>query len=299
MGSRISLRDDFDGGTLRRLAKQSSDANRMRRSLALASIYDGGKRLEAARIGGVTLQIVRDWVLRFNSEGSEGLVDRKPPGAVPKLTPEHRTALARIVEDGPIPAVHGVVRWRIKDLVVWLHEEFGLSVAESTVRGTLKDMGFVKLTARPRHHGQNEDALEAFKKRFPAELKALKARLGLRTPVEIWWQDEARVGQKTKITRQWAHKGTRHVAPKDRRTKSVWIFGAICPAAGLVVLRCNTAMMQLHLDEISAHVAPGAHAVLIMDRAEWHMTGKLQVPDNITILHLPPKAPELNPVENV
>lgn len=140
-------------------------------------------------------------------------------------------------------------------------------------------------------------------KSFPAELEAFRARLGPQTPVEIWWQDEARVGQKTKITRRWARKGTRPVVPKDQRTKSAWIFGAIFPdrgtGAGLVVPRCNTAMMQLHLDKISAHVAPGAHAILMMDRAGWHMTGKLQVPNNITILPLPPKAPELNPVENI
>lgn len=93
--------------------------------------------------------------------------------------------------------------------------------------------------------------------------------MGLQTPIEIWWQDEARVGQKTKITRRWSRKGTRPVAPKDQRTKSAWIFGAICPArgvgAGLVLPRCNTAMMQLHLDEIATHVAPGAHALLMMD----------------------------------
>ncbi|MBG6206261.1 transposase [Labrenzia sp. EL_126] len=93
------------------------------------------------------------------------------------------------------------------------------------------------------------------------------------------------------------------MAQKDQRTKSAWIFGAICPqrgiGAGLVVPRCNTPMMQLHLDEIAAQVAPGAHALLMMDRAGGHMSGKLQVPDNITILPLPPKAPELNPVENI
>jgi len=164
MGVRIALREDYDAGLLRRLAKRSGDANQTRRLLALASIYDGCKRVDAARIGGVTLQIVRDWVLRFNAEGPEGLIDRKPPGAAPKLTAEHRAALAQIVEEGPIPAVHGVVRWRIKDLVAWLHEEFGVSVCETTVSGALKSMGFVKLTARPRHHGQNEHALVAFKK---------------------------------------------------------------------------------------------------------------------------------------
>jgi transposase len=106
-------------------------------------------------------------VLRFNAEGPDGLIDRKAPGAGAKLTDEHRAALARIVDEGPIPAVHGVVRWRIKDLVQWLYEEFGLSVSESTVRGALKKMGFVRLSARPRHYAQNQYALEAFKKTSP------------------------------------------------------------------------------------------------------------------------------------
>lgn len=93
------------------------------------------------------------------------------------------------------------------------------------------------------------------------------------------------------------------MAPRDQRTKSAYIFGAICPArgagAGLVLPRCNTAMMQLHLDEIATQVAPGAHALVLLDQAGWHITGKLRVPDNMTLLPLPSKAPELNPVENV
>jgi transposase len=174
MGSRVALRGDFDARGLRALAKRSDDASQTRRLLALAAIYEGAQRTEAAKIGGVTLQAIRDWVLRFNAEGPAGLIDRKAPGAVPKLTGAHRAALARIVDEGPIPAVHGVVRWRIKDLVLWLYEEFGLSVAESTVRGALKDMGFVKLSARPRHYAQNQYALEAFKKTSPPRWKRLR-----------------------------------------------------------------------------------------------------------------------------
>jgi len=134
-------------------------------------------------------------------------------------------------------------------------------------------------------------------------LGAIRARLPDNTAIEIWWQDEARIGQKTKLTRRWAPRGSRPRAPKDQRTKSAYIFGAICPGrgvgAGLVLPRCNTQAMQWHLDEISSQVAPGAHAVLIVDRAGWHTTGKLKVPSNITLLLLPPRAPELNPVENV
>lgn len=164
MGRAVRLRGDFGAAQLRGLAKASGEANQTRRLLALAVIYEGGRRTDAAKVGGVGLQVIRDWVLRFNAQGPEGLIDRKAPGAAPKLTEEHRAALARIVDEGPIPAVHGVVRWRIKDLVWWLHEEFALSVDETTVGRALKEMGYVKLTARPRHHAQNAFAMDAFKK---------------------------------------------------------------------------------------------------------------------------------------
>jgi transposase len=122
-------------------------------------------------------------------------------------------------------------------------------------------------------------------------------------PIEIWFQDEARIGQKNKITRRWARRGTRPSAPNDQRTSSAYIFGAICPAegkgAGLVLPSCNTEAMALHLAELSLAVAPGAHALVLLDQAGWHVSKKLPVPDNITLLSLPPKSPELNPVENI
>ncbi len=119
----------------------------------------------------------------------------------------------------------------------------------------------------------------------------------------MWWQDEARIGQQTKLTRRWAKRGTRPSAPKDQRRASAWIFGAICPAegkaAGLVMPYCNSETMSLHLEEISRHVAPGAHAVIILDQAGWHGSAALVVPPNITLMPLPPRCPELNPVENL
>jgi hypothetical protein len=122
-------------------------------------------------------------------------------------------------------------------------------------------------------------------------------------PIEIWFQDEARVGQKNKITRRWARRGTRPSAPHDQRTQSLYIFGAICPAegkaAGLVLPRCDTYAMALHLKEISCLVTPGAHAVVLLDQAGWHTSDKLPIPDNLTLMPLPAKSPELNPVENV
>ena len=123
------------------------------------------------------------------------------------------------------------------------------------------------------------------------------------TPVEIWFQDEARIGQKNGLVRQWARRGTRPRQPADQRYDNAYLFGAICPARGvgaaLALPYADTDMMQLHLDEISRNVAAGAHAVLLLDRAGWHTTAKLEVQANITPIFLPSRAPELNPVENV
>jgi len=160
----VPLRADFDAATLRDLARRSDDADQVRRLLALAAIYDGSSRTEAAAIGGVTLQIVRDWVLRFNAEGPAGLIDRKAPGQPRRLNPEQRAALAAAVERGPIPAVHGVVRWRVIDLCQWVVDEFEVTVSPQTLSRELRAMGYRKLSARPRHHAQSDGAIEAFKR---------------------------------------------------------------------------------------------------------------------------------------
>jgi transposase len=167
MATPIPLRDDFRASQLRSLARKTRDANQSRRLLALAEIYDGGSRSDAARIGGVTLQIVRDWVLRFNAHGPDGLIDGKAPGQPSKLNDSQRQALVRMVERGPIPAIHGVVRWRLIDLMQWIYEEFQISIAKQTLSRELRALGFRKLSARPRHHAQNEFALEDFKKTSP------------------------------------------------------------------------------------------------------------------------------------
>lgn len=197
MAAAIGLRSDYSADELRRLAKASRDAKQTRRLLALASICEGGSRTQAARIGGVGVQIVRDWVVRFNAQGPAGLVDRKAPGQAPRLTAEHLAALARAVEDGPKPYLHGVVRWRLGDLAAWLREEFGVSLSETTVSRTLKRLGFRVLTARPQAHGQDPGAMEAFKKTSPRS-----------------WQRSASAMPKGSVSRS----GSRMKPVWDRRT---------------------------------------------------------------------------------
>jgi transposase len=123
------------------------------------------------------------------------------------------------------------------------------------------------------------------------------------TAVEVWFQDEARIGQKNGLVYQWARRGSRPRQPQDQRYENAYMFGAICPERGtgaaLTLPYCDTKAMNLHLQEIAQAVAPGAHALVVLDRAPWHRAGTLRVPKNITLALLPPRSPELNPVENV
>jgi transposase len=131
----------------------------------LVTIYDGGTRADAARLGGVGLQTLRDWVLRFNAKGPDGLVDGKSTGRPSVLDDEQRRALVAMVEAGPNPAIHEVVRWRLIDLAQWVFDEYGLSVTKQILSRELRALGYRKLSARPRHHEHDEAAVEAFKKR--------------------------------------------------------------------------------------------------------------------------------------
>jgi putative transposase len=166
MGTAISVRTDYSSLELRRLAARVKDAGQARRLLALAAVLDGASRTDAARIGGMDRQTLRDWVIRFNEQGPDGLINKSSPGAPGKLTEEHKAFLARLVEEGPIPAVDGVVRWRACDLIMRLFEEFGISVSDDTIYRALKELGFSHVSARPKAYQQDPDAVEAFKKTF-------------------------------------------------------------------------------------------------------------------------------------
>ena len=133
MSAPIPLRQDFEASQLRGLARKSKDGPQARRLVALAAIYDGATRTEAAKIGGVGLQIIRDWVLRFNARRPDALVNGKSPGQPSKLNDLQRQAIADMIERGPIPAIHGVVRWRLIDLAQWIFEEFRITIPKQTL----------------------------------------------------------------------------------------------------------------------------------------------------------------------
>ena len=139
--------------------------------MALSLIYDGASRSDAARHANVGVQSIRDWVLRFNAKGPDGLIDLKSTGAPPRLNSEQRRTLIKVIEDGPVPYLDGVVRWRLRDLVSFIHTEFGVTIDESTLGRNLRSMGYRKLSARPRHHAQDPEASGTFKKTSPLKSK--------------------------------------------------------------------------------------------------------------------------------
>src|SRR4051794_26543516 len=168
MSAAVRMRTDFSAGELRRLAAATKNANQSRRLLSLAAVLDGMSRTEAARIGGMDRQTLRDWVHRFNEHGPEGLKDNWAKGNPPRLSPEQQAELALMVEIGPDRAVHGVVRWRRIDLQRVISERFGVIYHERTVGKVLKQLGFSHISARPRHPAQDGQTVAAFKNVWPA-----------------------------------------------------------------------------------------------------------------------------------
>src|SRR5918998_259929 len=168
MPAAVPMRSDFSAEELRRLAATTKNAHQSRRLLSLAAILDGMSRTEAARIGGMDRQTLRDWVHRFNERGPDGLRDSWSKGHPPRLSAEQQAELARLVETGPDRAVHGVVRWRRVDLQRVIAERFGVAYHERTVGKILHQLGFSHISARPRHPAQDERIVAEFKNVWPA-----------------------------------------------------------------------------------------------------------------------------------
>ena len=165
--SRIALREDYDAKGLRGLARRSRDVRQTRRLLALAAVYDGMSRTDAAAVGGMDRQTLRDWVHRFNAEGPNGLLDRPRSGMPRWLSEVQMQELAEIVETGPDPGTDGVVRWRRVDLQRVIEDRFDVVYSERAITDLLKALSFSYISGRPKHPGQDERVVEAFKKTSP------------------------------------------------------------------------------------------------------------------------------------
>ena len=167
----IVLRVDFDGPQLRLLSRRCGDTRQVRRLLAIAALYDGMSCLDAARAGGMDRQTLRDWVLRFNAEGPDGLTNRQGAGRPRLLNDDQMRELAHIVETGPDLAVDGIVRWRRIDLKRVIEERFGAICSERSISDLLARLGFVRMSTGPQHPKQNKRVIEAFKKTSPTHFQ--------------------------------------------------------------------------------------------------------------------------------
>src|SRR5205085_4550067 len=289
-------RKELGAVELRREARRCRDTAAARRMLALALGLEGSSREEAARAAGMDRQTLRDWVHRYDAEGLPGRRDRPRSGRRPRLTPEQEAELASAVERGPDPD---------RDPRV------GLRPPEGRLRGALAagrppgaDRGPLRrpparalgrqgpAPARPHPPVGAPEAPQGgrggaggLQKGFAALVAAAPPEHARGKPIEIWFRDEARVGRQGTLTRVWARRGTRPRAPRDRRHTWAYLFGAVRPeravGAALVLPYAGAAATGLHLAEVGRAVAPGAHAVVVLDRAGWHGAGDLVVPGNL------------------
>src|SRR5215204_1004267 len=203
-------RRDLSAGDLRRAAARTRDAKAARRMLAIALVLEGRSREDAAESCGMDRQTLRDWAHRYNAEGLAGLADLpRRNGPRPRLSPGQEAMVAEWAEQGPDLARDGVVRWRCQDLRHRIGREFGVSMHERTAGKLLAKPRFRRLSVRPRHPETDPAAQAAFKGGFAELVKATVAGVAPGTSIEVWFADEARVGQQGTLTRVWAKRGTR------------------------------------------------------------------------------------------
>lgn len=268
--------------------------------LALYHLQLGKKLAEVADIVIPEEKTVREWLRCFVAFDYEGLIEKDGRGRRPRLPSieEERfiIALDNLQESrqgGRITAV---------DIQSLLADEFDCNYAISGIYTLLDRLNIVWISGRSKHPRHSAEAIENFKENFPNEVEKLKEKIAT-DKIEVWWQDESRIGQQGSLSRVWATKGTRPRVVRQKQFLSTYIFGAVCPdrdiGCGLILPETSTGMMQIHLNQIAENVREGYHAIVMMDRASWHTTEALIIPPNITIMPLPPYSPELNPMEQV
>jgi transposase len=279
MGQALTItRTEHTAEALREFAAGSRDGAQVRRLLAIAMILEARCRTEAAELSGMDRQTLRDWVHRYNAEGIDGLTSRCSSGRPPALDDVQMAELKALVIKGPDPESDKIVRWRCVDLRGQVAERFTVAVHERTIGKWLRKLKFTRLQPRPFHPKKDAEAQEAFKKSLAGRLKYYLLSSVADRPIEIWFQDEARVGQKGTHAYVWTPIGSRPPMVRDNRHDSAYLYGAICPARGIgaaiIMPAANAEGMNEHLKEVSTQVAPGTHAALICDGAGWHKSGK-------------------------
>jgi len=268
--------------------------------LSLHHLQKGKTIKEVSELVMYGRKYVRHWLCMFSLFNYEGLIQKKGRGRKPRLEQEKEEEFIERIDEIQEEKQGG--RITVVDVQSLLAEEFNCCYSRSGVYTLLDRLNVVWITGRSKHPKHSEEAIETFKSLFPEEIQKIKEEINM-NKVEIWWQDESRIGQQGSLSRIWAKKGTRPRVVRQRQFLSTYIFGAVCPdrdiGCALILPQCNSGMMQIHLDQISQEVQENYHAIILMDRASWHTTEVLNNPKNISLMPLPPYSPELNPMEQV
>ena len=297
----VYVRDQHPLAALQGLERREKDATRSKRLRIVILAMQGWTAPSIAMSVGLSRRDCQEWVRRYNEEGLPGLEDRHGGGRDSPLKAEQQEQFCKRIDDGPTPEDE-VCSLRGADLQTILAREFGVVRSLSAVYKLVHRLGYSCLRPRPRHRKADPQAQTAFKEQLPKRLEEIAAAHPEKR-LRIFFQDEARFGQQGTTTTVWARRGSRPTAVRQTEYQYLWVLGAVCPETGegqgLLSPRLNTEVVQVFLQEFSATLAADEHAVMLWDGAGFHTSRKLQIPENITLLQLPPYSPELNPVENL
>ena len=280
--------------------KVERDARIKVKLLALHHLQVGKSVQEVSDITLYDRKCIRHWLCMFILFDYEGLIEKEGRGRKPRLEQDQEDLFKKKLSELQDEKQGG--RITAEDIQVLLASEFNSCYSISGIYTLLDRLNIVWISARSKHPKNSQDAIEQFKASFPDEVNKIKDKIDT-NKIEIWWQDESRIGQQGSLSRVWAEKGTRPRVIRQKQFLSTYIFGAVCPdrdtGCALILPQCNSGMTQLHLEQISEHVRKGYHAIVLMDRASWHSAEALNIPENIHLMPLPPYSPELNPIEQV
>jgi transposase len=297
----LYVHDHLPLDELQRRAKALTDKRTWLRYQAVILAAQGGTSRGIASALSCSPRAVQQWVAKFNRGGLETLHERPHPGRPPRLSGPELLRFEERVEAGPTPE-DGICTFHGRDLRRILAQEFGVTLSLQAVYDLLHTRDFSSLMPRPQHPDADEELQEIFKEVVVDQIQAIQ-EAHPDEEVQIWFEDEARLGQKGTLTRVWARKGSRPRAVRQNQYTSLYVLAAVCVSTGatsaLIASGLDTEVLNLFLEQFSRELPAGVHAVLLWDGAGYHTSADLKVPSNVSVIRLVPYSPELNPVENL
>jgi len=295
------VKDHLSLEQLERIEREEKSAHLSKRLRIIILAIHGWTAPSVAMSVGLSRRVCQKWIERYNEFGLDGLQDRRGNQDRLPLTIEQQEKMKQRLDAGPLPE-DIVCSLRGVDVKRILAEEFGVLRSLSAVYKLLHRLGYSCLKPRPRHCKADPKAQKAFQKQLPKHLQEI-SQAHPEKRITIYFQDESRFGQQGTTTNVWAKKGSRPEAVRQTEYEYLWVLGAVSPqtghAEGLLSPRLNTDVVNVFLREFSKTLADDEHAVMIWDGAGFHTSKKLVVPENVTLIKLPPYSPELNPMENL